>query len=50
MISYVIRRVGYAIVLTFIISFLSFVIMKLPPGDFLTQKLAQLQARGDKSA
>jgi ABC-type dipeptide/oligopeptide/nickel transport system permease component len=25
-------------------------IIKLPPGDFLTQKLEQLRARGDRSA
>jgi peptide/nickel transport system permease protein len=33
-----------------LVSFVSFVIIKLPPGDFLTQKLAQLRARGDRSA
>ncbi len=33
-----------------LVSFVSFVIIKLPPGDFLTQRLAQLQSRGDRSA
>ena len=50
MVNYIIRRIAYALVMIVLISFVSFVIMKLPPGDFLTQKLAQLQARGDRSA
>src|ERR1051326_8181100 len=50
MVNYIIRRLAYAIVMLVLISFVSFVIMKLPPGDFLTQKLAQLQARGDTGA
>lgn len=32
------------------VSFVSFVIIKLPPGDFLSQKIIELQARGDRSA
>ena len=50
MVNYIIRRLAYALVMIILISFVSFVIMKLPPGDFLTQKLAQLQARGDTGA
>ncbi len=44
MVSYLIRRVGYALIMVVLVSFVSFVIIKLPPGDFLTQKLVQLQA------
>jgi peptide/nickel transport system permease protein len=33
-----------------LVSFVSFMIIQLPPGDFLTQKIAELNARGDKSA
>ena len=33
-----------------LVSFVSFIIIELPPGDFLTQKLAELEARGDRSA
>jgi len=33
-----------------LVSFVSFLIIELPPGDFLTQKLQELQARGDRSA
>lgn len=50
MVSYIIRRLAYAAIMVVLVSFVSFVIIKLPPGDFLTQKLAQLQARGDRSA
>jgi peptide/nickel transport system permease protein len=50
MVNYIIRRLLYAAIMIVLISFVSFVIIKLPPGDFLTQKLAQLQARGDTGA
>jgi peptide/nickel transport system permease protein len=50
MAAFLMRRVGYALILLVLISFVSFLIISLPPGDFLTQKLAELQARGDKSA
>ena len=50
MLNYLIRRLGYAAVLVVLVSFVSFVIIELPPGDFLTQKIAELRARGDRSA
>jgi len=50
MITYVIRRLTYALILVLVISFVGFLIIDLPPGDFLTQKIAELQARGDRSA
>ncbi len=50
MVSYIVRRVFYALIMVVLVSFVSFIIIKLPPGDFLTQKLAQLRARGDRSA
>lgn len=50
MVNYIIRRILYAVIMIVLVSFVSFVIIKLPPGDFLTQKLAQLRARGDRSA
>jgi peptide/nickel transport system permease protein len=50
MLNYIIRRLAYAVIMVVLVSFVSFVIIKLPPGDFLTQKLAQLRARGDRSA
>ncbi len=50
MVNYLIRRLGYAIVMVVLVSFVSFAIIELPPGDFLTQKIEQLRARGDRSA
>jgi len=50
MLAYVIRRLGYAFFMIILVSFVSFIIIELPPGDFLTQKLAELEARGDRSA
>ncbi len=50
MLSYIIRRLGYSLIMVVLVSFVSFVIIKLPPGDFLTQKIEQLRARGDRSA
>ena len=41
---------GYAAIMVVLVSFVSFVIIKLPPGDFLTQKMEQLRSRGDRSA
>jgi peptide/nickel transport system permease protein len=50
MLAYIVRRLGYALVMIVLVSFVSFLIIELPPGDFLTQKLAELQAQGDRSA
>jgi peptide/nickel transport system permease protein len=50
MLSYIVRRLGYAAIMVVLVSFVSFMIIKLPPGDFLTQKVEQLRARGDRSA
>ncbi len=50
MLAYIARRLGYAVIMTVLVSFVSFLIIELPPGDFLTQKLDELQARGDRSA
>jgi len=50
MVTYIIRRLLYALVMLVLVSFASFVLINLPPTDFLAQKMAQLQARGDRSA
>ena len=31
-----------------LVSFVGFIIIELPPGDFLTQRLSELEARGDR--
>lgn len=50
MLNYLFRRIGYALIMIVLVSFVSFVIIELPPGDYLTQKVEQLRARGDRSA
>lgn len=48
MLSYTIRRIIYMIVILLVISILSFVIIQLPPGDYLTTHVATLNLRGHK--
>lgn len=50
MLAYISRRLGYAAIMLVLVSFVSFLIIDLPPGDYLTQKMAELQALGDRSA
>ena len=47
MLTYIIRRVLLAIPTLFAISILAFVIMQLPPGDFLTSYAALLSQQGE---
>lgn len=48
--SFILRRTVYAIIMLILVSFISFIIITLPEGDFLDQKIAELQAIGDRSA
>lgn len=48
MFAFLVRRVLYMIPTLFIISLLSFTIIQLPPGDYLTSYVAQLRAQGDQ--
>ncbi len=50
MLAYIVRRLGYAALMVVLVSFVSFIIIELPPGDALTQELQRLQALGDRSA
>lgn len=45
--SYILKRVLYAIPTLILISIVSFVIIQLPPGDFLTSYVAQLSEAGE---
>lgn len=47
MFQFIVRRLLIAFVTVFAISILSFVIIQLPPGDFLTSYIANLAAQGD---
>lgn len=51
MLEYIIRRILLAIPTLFLISVISFVVIQLPPGDFLTSYIAQIRAdEGDQAA
>lgn len=50
MISYIIRRLVYSILLLFLVSIVGFTVIQLPPGDFLTIRIQELRNRGDLSA
>lgn len=47
MIGYILRRIGIMIPTLFVISIISFAVIQLPPGDFLSSYVAQLSAQGD---
>jgi len=47
MLSYIVRRLFVMIPTLFAISFITFVIIQLPPGDFLTTYIAELQSQGE---
>lgn len=46
MIRYVVRRLIYMVPTIFLISMVAFLIISLPPGDFLTTLIAQMRAQG----
>src|SRR5207244_5610213 len=50
MLLYMIHRVLIMIPTLLVIIFISFSIIKLPPGDFLSNQIAELQSQGDKAA
>ncbi|HOU13040.1 MAG TPA: ABC transporter permease [Anaerolineae bacterium] len=47
MLGYILRRIGMMIPTLIVISMLSFVIIQLPPGDYLTSYAASLRQTGD---
>jgi peptide/nickel transport system permease protein len=47
MARYILRRIVYMIPTLFVISVISFVIIQLPPGDFLTTYVATLRQQGE---
>ena len=50
MLTYTIRRLLIMIPTLLVISFVTFSIIKLPPGDFLSNQIAELRSQGDKAA
>jgi peptide/nickel transport system permease protein len=47
MLSYLFRRLAYMVPTLFLISIVSFAIIQLPPGDFLSTMVARLSAQGE---
>src|SRR4026209_278956 len=50
MLTNTIRRLLIMIPTLLVISFVTFSIIKLPPGDFLSNQIAELRSQGDKAA
>jgi len=48
MVQYILRRIAIMIPTLLVISVVTFVIIQLPPGDFLTSYVAQLRMTGDR--
>jgi peptide/nickel transport system permease protein len=46
MLQYLIKRVGYGLLTIWAVSILSFIIIQLPPGDYVTSYIAALEAQG----
>ncbi|MCE5277579.1 MAG: ABC transporter permease [Planctomycetaceae bacterium] len=46
MLKYTLRRLAYMCVTLLAVSIVTFVVIQLPPGDYLTQKIVMLQATG----
>jgi peptide/nickel transport system permease protein len=46
MVAYILRRILFAIITVWAVSVLSFVIIQLPPGDYITSYIAQMSASG----
>lgn len=47
MLAYILRRIMLMIPTLFVISIISFVVIQLPPGDYLSSYVAQLRETGD---
>ena len=50
MLRYTLHRLLIMIPTLLVISFITFVIIKLPPGDFLSNQIAELKSQGDSAA
>lgn len=48
MLSYILRRFLYMIISLFLLSFVSFAVIEMPPGDFAEMRIRQLEASGSR--
>jgi peptide/nickel transport system permease protein len=46
MLGYLVKRIGYGLLTIWAVSILSFIIIQLPPGDYVTSYIASLEAQG----
>lgn len=46
MLNYFLRRLMYAVILVFVMSIISFIVIQLPPGDFATSYVASISGSG----
>ena len=46
MLAYLVRRLMLAVLTVWAVSILSFIIIQLPPGDYITSYVAQMSASG----
>jgi peptide/nickel transport system permease protein len=47
MLTYIARRIAYMVVTLFVVSIIAFVIIQLPPGDFISSYVGELAALGE---
>jgi len=47
MLGYILRRIGIMIPTLMVISVISFIVIQLPPGDYLTSYMMQLRSQGE---
>ena len=50
MLTYLVQRILIMIPTLFVISVLVFIIIQLPPGDFLSNQMDELRSQGDTAA
>src|SRR5690606_41404659 len=50
MTAFIARRLLHMVPLLLAISIISFIVINLPPGDYLTVKILELESRGDTGA
>lgn len=48
MLTYIIKRLSYILIISLFASFFSFLVIELPPGNFVSYKIAELEAQGDE--
>ena len=47
MLTYIVRRLAYMVVTLFVVSIITFIIIQLPPGDFISSYVGELAALGE---